>query len=1044
MSELPAGTVTFLFTDIEGSTTLLKRLGSRYSDLLESQAQILREAAARHGGREVDNQGDSFFFAFGRANAAVAAAVVAQRALAQHEWPDGVEVRVRMGLHTAEPAVGGERYVGIGVHRAARIGAAAHGGQVLLTNPTRELLEEVNGVAVRALGLYRLKDIDRAEQLFQLDIEDLASEFPPLKAEKVDSTRWSSRRWWLAGVAAAVVAAAVAAPLLMHGGSRGPQTLLAQPLGGNSIGVFDLRKTTLVAEVPTERRPSAIAVGSGAVWVANVDDDSVSELDPTTNHVKQTIQVGNGPSGITVGGGFVWVANYLGRSVSQIDPRTGNVVHVIPLAGTPSGVTFGGRTLWVADASQRNVTGIDPATDVPGKTIPIAAGAAAIAYGYGSLWVAGQNSSTIARVDPGSGNVLPINVGNGPAAITVGAGSVWIANSTDGTVSRIDPTSNAQVAVIPVGSGPSAVAVSRDASSVWVANSGSGTLSRIDPVRNSVLQTVTTGNHPDGVGLMGNSLYLAVRATGVDHSGGTLRIVHNFVLQHDKVTVLDPAIAYLGVMWQLLITTNDGLVTFQRAGGNAGTRLVPDLATSIPTPTDNGKTYTFQIRRGIRYSNGKPLRPADFRRAIERALLYQPREGGGPGPTYYGGIIGAAACMKSPKNCHLSRGIVVGPNTVSFHLIEPDPDFLFKLAEPTAAAVPVDTPLAASVPLPATGPYRIASYRASKNLDVVRLVRNPHFREWSAAAQPQGYPDQIVVEFRNSSVAHDVRAVLTGRADLTDVDGGIPPSLDLALHTRYAAQLHAAPRLSTLYLILNTRVPPFNSLAARRAVAYAVDRKRLVRLNGGRDLFQATCQVLPAGVGGYRRYCPYSRSPDLAKARKLVASSGTKGTKITLNFGAPYVAHSPFPRYLLALLRNLGYRTHIHVVTPQQYGQQSIDPRYRWQLWSDGWIADWPTASTFFSSLTCAAFRPDAQNGNRSEFCDHDIDADIARAQSLQVKDPEGAARIWASIDGRVVDQAPVVPVLSERAVELSSERVGNYIYSLWVGGALLDQLWVR
>ena len=132
MVELPQGTVTFLFTDIEGSTRLLKALGDRYGEVLEAHRRILREAAQARGGREVDTQGDSFFFAFARANAALGAAVVAQRALSEHEWPDGAEVRVRMGMHTAEPEVGEERYVGLGVHRAARIGAAAHGGQVLL------------------------------------------------------------------------------------------------------------------------------------------------------------------------------------------------------------------------------------------------------------------------------------------------------------------------------------------------------------------------------------------------------------------------------------------------------------------------------------------------------------------------------------------------------------------------------------------------------------------------------------------------------------------------------------------------------------------------------------------------------------------------------------------------------------------------------------------------------------------------------------------------------------------------------------------------
>src|SRR5262249_24486428 len=139
VSELPSGTVTFLFTDIEGSTALLRRLGSLYGGVLAEHQRILREAFAAHRGHEVDTQGDSFFMAFNRAKDAVSAAVDAQRDLAAHQWPDGAELRVRMGLHTGEPQVGEQRYVGMGVHKAARIGAAGHGGQVLLSSTTREL-----------------------------------------------------------------------------------------------------------------------------------------------------------------------------------------------------------------------------------------------------------------------------------------------------------------------------------------------------------------------------------------------------------------------------------------------------------------------------------------------------------------------------------------------------------------------------------------------------------------------------------------------------------------------------------------------------------------------------------------------------------------------------------------------------------------------------------------------------------------------------------------------------------------------------------------
>src|SRR6266508_417786 len=142
VAELPTGTVTFLFTDVEGSTALLKQLRDRYGEAMSEHQRILRAAFDEAGGREVDTQGDSFFVAFRRAKDAVAAAVTAQRALAEHRWPDGADLRVRMGIHTGEPAVGEERYLGLAVHRAARIGAAGHGGQILLSQATRELLRD--------------------------------------------------------------------------------------------------------------------------------------------------------------------------------------------------------------------------------------------------------------------------------------------------------------------------------------------------------------------------------------------------------------------------------------------------------------------------------------------------------------------------------------------------------------------------------------------------------------------------------------------------------------------------------------------------------------------------------------------------------------------------------------------------------------------------------------------------------------------------------------------------------------------------------------
>jgi class 3 adenylate cyclase len=182
VSALPGGTVTFLFSDIEGSTRLLEQLGDRYGEVHREHRRILREQLADAGGQEIDTQGDAFFFSFPRAKDAVAGAVAAQRELAGADWPDGVEVRVRMGLHTGEPTVGEEGYVGMDVVRAARICSAGHGGQVLLSETTRALVGNnlPEGVQVRDLGQAHLKDIQH-ERIFELALDEQPGAFPPLK-----------------------------------------------------------------------------------------------------------------------------------------------------------------------------------------------------------------------------------------------------------------------------------------------------------------------------------------------------------------------------------------------------------------------------------------------------------------------------------------------------------------------------------------------------------------------------------------------------------------------------------------------------------------------------------------------------------------------------------------------------------------------------------------------------------------------------------------------------------------------------------------------
>jgi class 3 adenylate cyclase len=189
MAALPGGTVTFLFTDIEGSTRLLQELGDGYGEVVRDHRRLLRERLGEQGGAEVDTQGDAFFYSFPRARDAVAGAVAAQRALAEHEWPERAQVRVRMGLHTGEPSVGEEGYLGLDVVRAARICSAGHGGQILISETTRALLgnDLPEGVAVVDLGEQTLKDVQH-ERIYELALDDAPRSFPPLKTEAPKSS----------------------------------------------------------------------------------------------------------------------------------------------------------------------------------------------------------------------------------------------------------------------------------------------------------------------------------------------------------------------------------------------------------------------------------------------------------------------------------------------------------------------------------------------------------------------------------------------------------------------------------------------------------------------------------------------------------------------------------------------------------------------------------------------------------------------------------------------------------------------------------------
>jgi YVTN family beta-propeller protein len=305
MPETSSDTATFLFTDVEGSTRLLKELRESYGDVLAEHQRILREAFVAHGGEEVDTQGDSFFAAFRRAQDAVLAAAEAQRALAAHEWPEGGELRVRMGIHTGQVSVSANRYLGVAVHRAARICAAGHGGQVLVSQTTKGLLDdeevELPGVEFRDLGEQRLKDLDRPIRLFQLVGDGLPEEFPALttldgvpargltpfagrEEELAEATAVALRRRRLPARNLAIAAAALVliVPPVAYVLARGSGSSKPVPVLANSVAVIDPATNEVVGDVAVGRDPERITYADGSVWVANSRDTTISQISART------------------------------------------------------------------------------------------------------------------------------------------------------------------------------------------------------------------------------------------------------------------------------------------------------------------------------------------------------------------------------------------------------------------------------------------------------------------------------------------------------------------------------------------------------------------------------------------------------------------------------------------------------------------------------------------------------------------------------------------------------------------------------------------
>ena len=385
--------------------------------------------------------------------------------------------------------------------------------------------------------------------------------------------------------------------------------------------------------------------------------------------------------------------------------------------------------------------------------------------------------------------------------------------------------------------------------------------------------------------------------------------------------------------------------------------------------------------------------------------------------------------------CDLSEGVATDERvgTVTLHLTKSDPDFLHKLSN--VMVLPAGSPptLATTEPLPGTGPYMVKRFNTQGS---GLFVRNPHFRVWSPD-RPDGFPDQIETVSIDAPDAM-AAAVDRGAADIAILDFGL--GLAASLTTRYGARLHMDPFPQVGFVFLNVHAPPFDDVRVRRALNYAVDRARVARLTGGPDILQPTCQLLPPGFQGYTPACPFTVNPnragvwigpDLAKARRLVAASGTRGMRVE------FWGSEPWPgigRYFRTLLRKLGYRSELRTFDDLHLILENASPTTP-QLGLWGWIADSAGPFTFLQPLiSCGA------ETNLSRFCNPALDARMQQAAAAS--GPE-AVEQWRRVEARLAADAPTVPLSNLQDAVLTAERVGNYQHHpLW--GPLLDQLWVR
>ncbi len=517
------------------------------------------------------------------------------------------------------------------------------------------------------------------------------------------------------------------------------------------------------------------------------------------------------------------------------------------------------------------------------------------------------------------------------------------------------------------------------------------------------------------------------------HAGGVVKLV-----AAAAAGTIDPKVNYTGQYWQLFQATYDGLLSFSYGTGKTTFEVVPDLAEALPKISNGGKTLTFKLRKGVKFSNGKEVTVADVKASFERIFKVSSPTAG----SFYNGIVGATACLAKPATCDLSKGVVVDPatNGVVINLTAADDAILSKLAVPHAVINPASAPSkdAGTTLIPTTGAYMFKSYSPTKSLI---MVRNPYFKEWSHDAQPQGYPDEIDYNFGLTPTAQ-VTAVENNQANWAY--DPIPADRLNEIGTKYVNQVHVNPLTAMWYLPMNVNIAPFNNVKARQAVNYAIDRAAMVKIFGGTQLAAPVCSFLPPNFPGHVDYCGYTKggtpekpakawtAPDLEKAKALVKASGTAGQPVAIVVSDDDV-NKQMGVYLQSVLNSIGYKATVKPISGNIQFTYIQNTKNKVQISVTQWYQDYPAASDFLSVLLgCQSFTPNSDSSiNMAGYCNKAIDAKMAKAIALGVTDPTAANKLWGAIDQEVMKDAPVAVAFTPKQLDFISSSTKNYIFSL-------------